>query len=109
MFHFKILEKCWENATKASEREHVTPFIYNHPELFKIGHIEYHKNLSHLHWTVDIIDDLKFVELIFQKIDTRPIMMKEILELLKNEPKLLNINNHIDPYEGFKKSIMNDM
>ena len=36
-------------------------------------------------------------------------MMKEILELLKNEPKLLNINNHIDPYEGFKKSIMNDM
>ena len=47
--------------------------------------------------------------IIFQKIDTRPIMVKEILELLKNEPKLLNINNHIDPYEGFKKSIMNDM
>tara|TARA_B100001013_G_scaffold88052_1_gene48721 strand:- start:172 stop:903 length:732 start_codon:yes stop_codon:yes gene_type:complete len=100
IFSFKTLEKCWMNAKKSSEKEHVTPFIYNHPELFKIGHIEYKKNISHLHWTVDQIEDFKFVELIFKKIKNRPILMDDILELLENEPELLEINKNIDPFEG---------
>ena len=100
IFSFKTLEKCWMNAKKSSEKEHVTPFIYNHPELFKIGHIEYKKNISHLHWTVDQIEDFKFVELIFKKIKKRPILMDNILELLENEPELLEINKNIDPFEG---------
>ena len=100
IFSFKTLEKCWMNAKKSSEKEHVTPFIYNNPELFKIGHIEYKKNISHLHWTVDQIEDFKFVELIFKKIKKRPILMDDILELLENEPGLLEINKNIDPFEG---------
>ena len=100
IFSFKTLEKCWMNAKKSSEKEHVTPFIYNHPELFKIGHIEYKKNISYLHWTVDQIEDFKFVELIFKKIKKRPILMDDILELLENEPELLEINKNIDPFEG---------
>jgi len=100
IFSFKTLEKCWMNAKKSSEKEHVTPFIYNNPELFKIGHIEYKKNISHLHWTVDQIEDFKFVELIFKKIKKRPILMDDILELLENEPELLEINKNIDPFEG---------
>ncbi len=100
IFSFKTLEKCWMNAKKSSEKEHVTPFIYNNPELFKIGHIEYKKNISHLHWTVDQIEDFKFVELIFKKIKNRPILMDDILELLENEPELLEINKNIDPFEG---------
>ncbi|SVD46908.1 uncharacterized protein METZ01_LOCUS399762, partial [marine metagenome] len=94
IFSFKTLEKCWMNAKKSSEKEHVTPFIYNNPELFKIGHIEYKKNISHLHWTVDQIEDFKFVELIFKKIKKRPILMDNILELLENEPELLEINKN---------------
>ena len=100
IFSFKTLEKCWMNAKKSSEKEHVTPFIYNNPELFKIGHIEYKKNISYLHWTVDQIEDFKFVELIFKKIKKRPILMDDILELLENEPELLEINKNIDPFEG---------
>ena len=100
IFSFKTLEKCWMNAKKSSEKEHVTPFIYNNPELFQIGHIEYKKNISHLHWTVDQIEDFKFVELIFKKIKNRPILMDDILELLENEPELLEINKNIDPFEG---------
>ena len=100
IFSFKTLEKCWMNAKKSSEKEHVTPFIYNNPELFKIGHIEYKKNISHLHWTVDQIEDFKFVELIFKKIKKRPILMDDILELLENEPELLEINKNTDPFEG---------
>ena len=34
--------------------------------------------------------------------------MKDILKLLKNEPKLLDMNKNVDPFEEYKKSIMND-
>ena len=44
IFSFKTLETCWKNAQKSYEKEHVTPFIYEHPELFNIGLIEHHKN-----------------------------------------------------------------
>ncbi len=107
IFSFKTLETCWKNAQKSYEKEHVTPFIYEHPELFNIGFIEHHKNLSHLHWTVDRIEDFNFVELILQKIKERPVLMNDILNLLKLEPDLLKINETIDPFESFKKSKMN--
>ena len=107
IFSFKTLEKCWKTAQQSYEKEHVTPFIYEHPELFNIGFIEHSENLSNLHWTVDRIEDFNFVEIILQKIKERPVSMNHILNLLKLEPGLLKINGSIDPLESFKKSKMN--
>ena len=106
IFSFKTLETCWKNAQKPYEKEHVTPFIYEHPELFNIGYIENSENLSHLHWTVDTIEDFNLVKSISQKIKNRPILMNQILDLLQNEPDLVKINESIDPFVGFKKSKM---
>ena len=33
---FSALREAWKNAELASEREHVTLYIRNHPEKFKI-------------------------------------------------------------------------
>ena len=107
IFSFKTLEKYWKIAQQSYEKEHVTPFIYEHPELFNIGFIEHSENLSNLHWTVDRIEDFNFVEIILQKIKERPVSMNQILNLLKLEPDLLKINGSIDPLESFKKSKMN--
>tara|TARA_B100000029_G_C17506139_1_gene934508 strand:- start:37 stop:777 length:741 start_codon:yes stop_codon:yes gene_type:complete len=107
IFSFKTLEKCWKTAQQSYEKEHVTPFIYEHPELFNIGFIEHSENLSNLHWTVDRIEDFNFVEIILQKIKERPVSMNQIINLLKLEPDLLKINGSIDPLESFKKSKMN--
>lgn len=108
IFSFKTLEKCWKTAQQSYEKEHVTPFIYEHPELFNIGFIEHSENLSNLHWTVDRIEDFEFVKSIIEKTEKRPILMNEILKVLENEPDLLRINGHVDPFEGYKKSIRND-
>ena len=107
IFSFKTLEKCCKTAQQSYEKEHVTPFIYEHPELFNIGFIEHSENLSNLHWTVDRIEDFNFVEIILQKIKERPVSMNQILNLLKLDPDLLKINGSIDPLESFKKSKMN--
>ena len=108
VFSFDVSEKCWKDARKSSEKEHVTPYIYNNPKKFDIGYVKNSENLSNLHWTVDRIEDFEFVKSIIERIDKRPILMKNILEVLKNEPDLLKINSHIDPFEGYKKSINDD-
>lgn len=105
IFSFDVLEKVWNNATKHSDKEHVTPYIYNNPDKFSIGWIENKENLSNFHWTVDRIEDLIFVQKIFNKISNRPILIKDIIRLIKDEPSLLEINKNTNPNEGYFKSI----
>lgn len=61
IFTFEALERTWREAKDKYEREHVTPYIYNHPELFKLGNVKSDKDLSHLRWTVDTLEDLEHV------------------------------------------------
>lgn len=86
------LEKCFSNAKKSSELEHVTPYIYNNPNLFKIYNHKNIQNLSSLRWTVDRINDYNLVKTITEKITKRPIFMSDILQLFKLEPNLVLLN-----------------
>jgi len=108
VFSFKSLEIAWKNAELPSEREHVTPYIKNNQEIFKIFNFESKKNLSHLRWTVDTSNDLKLVSKIAGKIKTRPIFMKDILQLFKSNPELVKINADFIPDEGYLKSLEDD-
>lgn len=85
IFSFKSLEKSWLNAKKQYEREHVTPYIYNNPKSFKILNIENKKNLSHLRWTLDTEEDLILIKKIINNIQTRPIILNDILNFLNQK------------------------
>lgn len=108
VFSYGTLERTWQNAKKNSEREHVTPYIYNNPNKFSITHVENNNNLSKFHWTVDKENDLKFVTVLFKRIKKRPILMDDILEVLQNDPSLLKINENTNPNEGYVKSLKDD-
>ena len=41
-------------------------------------------------------------------ISKKPILIDDILSLLKIHPEILEINKNIDPHEGYKKSISED-
>jgi len=108
IFSFNALEQAWKYAKKQSEREHVTPFMYNNPDLFALGNVEQSENLSSLRWTVDTQKDLDFVRLVISKIQKRPIFMTDIMNVLSKEPTLLEINKNHVLDEGYLKSIKND-
>jgi spore coat polysaccharide biosynthesis protein SpsF len=95
VFSFNALEKVWQNAETNNEREHVTPYFYNHPDKFNIYDVINKENLSHLRWTVDTDIDLKLVQIIFSKIKNRPILMNDILDLFSKEPNLIKINTNV--------------
>ena len=108
LFSFKSLEKMWREAKKPSEREHVCTFIYNNPEKFNIRKIPNSINFSNLKCSVDKEEDLKFVQEIVKRINMRPILIHDVLNILKNEPELVQINKNYILEEGYKKSIEED-
>ena len=92
IFSFTALEAAWKNATSENDKEHVTPYIYSHPEKFNIFILKSQKNLSQFRWALDYENDLKLIRIIISKIQKRPILMDDILELFEREPDLTKIN-----------------
>lgn len=107
---FTALERTFYEAKLRSQREHVTLFIYRHPELFQLGRLINNEDLSHLRWTVDYPEDFELVMKIYQKLypQNPHFTMKDILTLLKNEPALIKINAHMKHNEGLLKSLKED-
>lgn len=108
VFSFEALEKAWNLARLPSEREHVTPYIYNHKDKFKIFNVINSENLSHLRWEVDREKDFELVKIIVERIKSRPILLKDIMNLYAQEPILFNINRNDNPNEGYLKSLKDD-
>lgn len=108
VFSFKSLERAWKNAKKSSEREHVTPFIYDSKNEFTTINIKYQGKLSHLRYTIDRMEDLKLVKEIIENIPTRPILIQDVLELYKNKPEIFEINKNVK-HDGYLSSLKKDV
>jgi spore coat polysaccharide biosynthesis protein SpsF len=108
VFSFESLENAWKNAKLPSEREHVTPYLYNHKEKYDIFNLEHSKNLTAIRVTIDRPNDLVVVRNVVSKIKNRPILLSDILELYNNEPKIFELNQNYDINEGYLKSLEND-
>ncbi len=75
---------------------HVTPYIYQHPEHFKILSVSGEENWSNYRWTVDTREDLKLVRVVYEKIDRDDYFSwRDVLELFRKEPNLAELNRHI--------------
>jgi len=110
VFTMSALQQSFEQAQKPSEREHVTPYMRNHNELFKQSDFQYTQDLSHYRWTVDEEKDFEFVSKVYQYLyPAKPdFAMQDILHLLKKHPELTAINQNIIRDEGLLKSLAND-
>ncbi|MFH1910344.1 MAG: glycosyltransferase family protein [bacterium] len=110
IFTLKALEKSWQKARLASEREHVTQFIKKNPKIFKISSITSREDLSSYRWTVDDADDFQLIKEINAALYKKNhfFSMQDIFKFLKQNPKLNKINSHIGRNEGLKKSLAKD-
>lgn len=107
VFRFSALEKSFQEAQLSSEREHVTPYIWKNPELFKVASLEFDQNLSYWRWTVDKADDLQFVRAVYQEFINQPLVpFTEIISFLERNPKIVEINiASAIRNEGYLKSL----
>ena len=106
VFTLNALQQSWQQATKPSEREHVTQYIINNNDKFTIASYQYSPNLSEHRWTVDEANDFEFVDKIYQYLyPNKPnFTMEDVLSLLKQRPDLIKINNEFSRNQGLASS-----
>ena len=93
---FHTLERAWRDANQPYQREHVTPYICEHPEEFKLLSISADRNNNRHRWTVDTQEDMEFVRAIYARLGGRAeFSWQDILALLEREPELAEINGSI--------------
>jgi spore coat polysaccharide biosynthesis protein SpsF len=107
---FEALERIWREASLRSQREHVTPYFYQNPHLFKLGSLIHEPDLSELRWTVDNVADFALVSTIYEGLyDDRPdFTLHDILNLLNEKPELRFCNTDAQRNEGYSKSLEQD-
>lgn len=111
VFTFAALEAAWKDAVLPSEREHVTPFIKNHPEKFVCNAwVSGGRDNSSMHWSVDTKEDFHFVEAVYRALyDSNPTFgYRDVLAMLEAQPELLALNVGGTGYEGLAKSLEED-
>lgn len=108
VFSLEALKRADKEARLPSEREHVTPYMHKHPELFRIAHVTQERDYSALRWTVDEPRDLDFVRAVFRELGDGLFGQEEILALLERKPDLQHINEGIPSNEGYERSLLQD-
>ena len=93
-FTAEALEVAWEEDTRPEWREHVTPYIRQHPERFRHGELRSSRNYAHMRWTVDVPADLELMRRIYRHIlPTTP--WRQVVALLDANPGWVSLNAHI--------------
>ncbi|MGK5093315.1 glycosyltransferase family protein [Deltaproteobacteria bacterium TL4] len=108
IFTFKALETAYQTARLKHEREHVTLFLHNHPELFK--KITFHNPTddSHYRFTIDEPEDFQVFEKIVEALPlkTGEFYRSEVIKsFIDKNSEIMKINSKIIRNEGLIKSL----
>lgn len=97
-------------ARLPSQREHVTPYIYQNAGRFRVGSFKTARDLSGLRWTVDRLDDYRLVSMIYDALyPVDPAFSSEdILRLLERRTEIGRVNSHYERNEGYRRSLERD-
>lgn len=101
----RALERAHREATKLSDREHVTPYIWRHPQLFRLHSLQYERNLADWRWTVDKPADLEFMRAVFGHFADPLVPFTQVIAWLERNPAVRAINAGTQRNEGYLKSL----
>ena len=110
VFSAAALARAWREARLPSEREHVTPYIWKHPERFCCVTVPFPAALGTRRWTVDEPRDLAFVREVYARLYRPGVVFgwQEVETLLAREPALQALNTGIARNAGYQRSLAED-
>ena len=97
VFTFEALEKSETESADPYEREHVTQYMYRHPELFRGKNISQEENLSHLRFTLDTPADYEMAAEVYGRLyeEGKLFTLSDILALFEKYPHIPAINSEV--------------
>jgi spore coat polysaccharide biosynthesis protein SpsF len=96
---FAAIEMAWHEDQNPQTREHVTPYIYRNPTLFRIEGTANSEDLSHHRWTVDELKDLEFVRKVYGFFGDTDFDWNDVLSVLRDHPEWSDINKSVGQKE----------
>jgi len=99
VFNFNALEKAYKNAEKDYEREHVIPYIYRNPHIFKVNQVKAPQELyaPDIRIVLDTEEDYALLCAVFDYLYPRNEYFNayDITKLFEEKPWLKLINRRI--------------
>ena len=86
-----------------TDREHVTPYIWRHPSLFKLGALKSKIDYSHLRFSVDYEADFELISQIYGALykDDEPFLLDDVIRFISTHPELAGVNQGYIGKEGY--------
>jgi spore coat polysaccharide biosynthesis protein SpsF len=93
---FATLERAWNEAGQSHQREHVTPYIYENADLFRLHGIKNEIDYSQHRWTLDTPEDLTFLKALYASLGNRDdFSWRDAIQIVEQQPELAAINRHV--------------
>jgi spore coat polysaccharide biosynthesis protein SpsF len=92
------LERAGREDLDPAWREHATPYLYRHPELFRMLRVpadDARDDLATHRWSVDTPEDYALVERIFEALGRDDFTWHEALAVVEAHPSWSAINRHV--------------
>ncbi len=109
---FNSLKKIYKNAKTNLEKEHATYYIKRNPKQFTSLKVENKKNFSKFRFTLDEKKDFRVIKEIIKKfpqiLKKKYVASNKIINFLKKNKKVFQINSQIIRNEGLLKSLKNE-
>ena len=100
VFPVSVLEKVAQLTNDPADREHVSLYIYEHPERFRLLNVPsgLPSQAAELRLTVDTLEDFELVKQIYEALyPVNPeFTLEDIIALFKSRPELQMINYRIN-------------
>jgi spore coat polysaccharide biosynthesis protein SpsF len=89
------LERAGREDADPASREHATPYLYRHPEQFRLAAVRWPVDLSHHRWTVDTADDYRLVTLLYEALGREDFSWTDVLAVADAHPEWSALNRHV--------------
>jgi spore coat polysaccharide biosynthesis protein SpsF len=108
-FSRHALERAAREAHEPFERSHVTMYMYQNPDRFRLLPVIAGRDLHSWRWTVDTPADLAFARAVFQRLyGVNDFSWRDVVALIEREPELAELNSQRPPQGDFERLIRRD-
>lgn len=113
VFSFNTLHKSYNEAKKQFEREHTTPYMWNNPDKFEVGNVEWESGLDYSNshrFVLDYAEDYQFIKRVYEELHTvnPQFELTDILNLLTQKAEIKSINKHLNGINWYRNH-MNEL
>jgi spore coat polysaccharide biosynthesis protein SpsF len=89
------LERAAREDTDPASREHATPYIYRHPELFRLLRVPSDEDHADQRWSLDTPEDYLLIGRIYDAIGRDDFTWREALAVVEANPSWASINRDV--------------